>query len=593
MESTAKKATVMEVFERTAKQHADRPALKVKRGGQWVTTTWAQYRDQVRTAAKALVELGVEPGKGVAIIGFNCPEWSIVDMAAIYAGGCPAGIYTTNSADQCRYIAEHAEARVAVVENAAQLAKFLEVRERLPELRAIVMIYGDHDDPMVHSWKAFMAIGQQADDAALEQRIAAQQPDDTCTYIYTSGTTGDPKAVMITHDNVTWTARTSLEALGVVPEGDRMISYLPMSHIAEQIVSLHGPVVNGSCTYFAESLDALGDNLKEVRPTVFLAVPRVWEKIQAKMQAAGAKNTGLKKKIAAWARGVGLRGGYADQSKQPRPLLYGLADKLVFSKVRDALGLDQCRIAVTSAAPISKSTLEFFLSLGIPIMEVYGMSECTGPATVSLPNRYRTGWVGAVMQGTELKIAADGEICMRGRHVFKGYYKNEAATQETIDEEGWLHSGDIGELQDGLLKITDRKKDLIITAGGENIAPQVLEGKLKGISAVSQAVVVGDRRKHLAALLTLDETKLDEIRRESGSAAKTVADAAADDKVHEWLMRKVDEINRDLARVQTIKKIKVLPNDLSIEGGELTPTMKVKRKVVNTKYAEAIEAFYS
>jgi long-subunit acyl-CoA synthetase (AMP-forming) len=593
MENTAKKATVMEVFEQTAKKHADRPALKVKRGGSWVATTWGEYLEQVRTAAKALLELGLEPGKGVAIIGFNCPEWVVADMAAIYAGGCPAGIYTTNSAEQCRYIAEHAEAQVAVVENAEQLAKFLEVRDKLPDLKAIVMIHGDHDDPKVHSWKEFMALGEKGSEAKLEERIAAQKPDDTCTYIYTSGTTGDPKAVMITHDNITWTARTALESLGMLPEGDRMISYLPMSHIAEQIVSLHGPVVNGSCTHFAESLEALGDNLKEVRPTVFLAVPRVWEKIQGKMQAAGAKNTGLKKKIAAWARGVGLRGGYAEQEKKPLPLLYGLANKLVFSKVRDALGLDQCRIAVTSAAPISKSTLDFFLSLGIPIMEVYGMSECSGPATISLPGKYKTGWVGPVMQGSELKIAEDGEICMRGRHVFKGYYKNEAATKETIDEEGWLHSGDIGEIHDGFLKITDRKKDLIITAGGENIAPQVLEGKLKGISVVSQAVVVGDRRKHLAALLTLDETKLEELCRESGSSATTVSDAAADAKVQSWLMGKVEEINKDLARVQSIKKIKILPADLSIEGGELTPTMKVKRKVVNEKYADAIEAFYA
>jgi len=593
MENTAKPATVMAVFEKTAKQHTDRPALKVKRDGRWVTTTWGEYRKQVRTAAKALIELGLEPGKGVAIIGFNCPEWVVADMAAIYAGGCPAGIYTTNTPDQCRYIAEHAEAQVAVVENKAQLAKFLEVRDKLPDLKAIVMIYGEHDDPLVHSWKRFMALGEKGSEEQLEARIEAQKPDDTCTYIYTSGTTGDPKAVMITHDNITWTAHRALEALGMQAEGDRMISYLPLSHIAEQVVSLHGPVVNGSCTSFAESLDALGDNLKEVRPSIFLAVPRVWEKIQGKMQAAGAKNTGLKKKIAAWARGVGLRGGYAMQDKKPLPLLWGVADKLVFSKVKLALGLDQCRIAVTSAAPISKSTLEFFLSLGIPIMEVYGMSECTGPATVSLPNKYKTGWVGTVMQGTELKIAADGEICMRGRHVFKGYFKNEAATKETVDEDGWLHSGDIGEIHDGFLKITDRKKDLIITAGGENIAPQVLEGKLKGISVVSQAVVVGDRRKHLAALLTLDETKLEEVCRESGSAAKTVSEAAADAKVHEWLMGQVEELNKDLARVQSIKKIKILSTDLSIEGGELTPTMKVKRKVVNQKYADAIEAFYS
>lgn len=586
------KRTVMQVMEATASKHGDKPALRHKKGGTWHTTTWSEYRSQVRAAAKSLIAIGLDPGKGVAIIGFNCPQWAIMDIAAIYAGGAPAGIYTTNSADQCKYIAGHCEAQVAVVENREQLEKFKEIRKDLPDLVAIVMMTGDDGDEGVYGWPQFLELGKKITDEQLQKRMDAQKPDDVCTYIYTSGTTGDPKAVMISHHNITWTASASLDMLGT-QEGDRVISYLPFSHIAEQIVSLHGPMAAGMCTAFAESMEKLGDNLKEIRPTMFLGVPRVWEKIQAKMMAMGAKNTGLKKKISAWARQQGLAGGYADQRGEGRPFLFGLADKIVFSKVREALGLDQCRICVTSAAPISKSTLEFFLSLGIPIMEVYGMSECTGPATISLPNKYKTGSVGKIMDGTEIKIAPDGEICMRGPHVFKGYYKNEAATAETIDDEGWLHSGDIGEFDaDGFLKITDRKKDLLITAGGENIAPQVLEGRLKAIPAVSQAVVIGDRQKFLAALLTLDETRLEDSIREAGSPAKTMAEAAKCPKVEAWLQAQVDEINKTLARVQTIKKIKVLPAELSIEGGELTPTMKVKRKVVNTKYAADIAAFY-
>ena len=248
---------------------------------------------------------------------------------------------------------------------------------------------------------------------------------------------------------------------------------------------------------------------------------------------------------------------------------------------------------VTPKRAISRDTLEFFLSLGVPIMEVYGMSECTGPATVSVPGKYATGKVGPKMPGTELKIAEDGEVLMRGRHVLKGYFKNPDATAEAIDEDGWLHSGDIGVIdENGFLQITDRKKDLLITAGGENIAPQVIEGQLKAIPAVSQAVVVGDRKKHLSALLTLDETKLEAVKSESGSGASDMANLAADDKVKDWLFAQVEEINKSLARVQTIKKIAVLPADLSIEGGELTPTMKVKRKIVNTKYAEIIDGFY-
>jgi long-subunit acyl-CoA synthetase (AMP-forming) len=265
----------------------------------------------------------------------------------------------------------------------------------------------------------------------------------------------------------------------------------------------------------------------------------------------------------------------------------------VFSKVKDALGLDQCRIAVTSAAPISKSTLEFFLSLGIPIMEVYGMSECTGPATVSVPGQHRTGWVGKVMKNTELKIAEDGEICMRGRNVYLGYYKNPDATGEALDGDGWLHSGDIGEKVGELFRITDRKKDLIITAGGENIAPQVLEGKLKNLVWISQAVVVGDGKKHLSALLTLDEEKLEKILKESGSTAETLAEASSDPKVERFVFAAVEQVNEELAQVQRIKKIKILPKDLSIETGELTPTMKLKRKVVREKYGHLIDAFYA
>lgn len=585
--------TVMEVVDGTAKRYANRPALSAKVNGTWSATTWSEYRDQIWRAGKAMIKLGVQAGEGVSIIGFNCKQWAVADLAAIYAGAIPAGIYTTNSPEQCQYIASHSDSSLAVVDDAEQLAKFKQIRGELPKLKAIVMMHGDDADDDVYSWKDFLALADEVDDAELQARVDGQDADDTCTLIYTSGTTGDPKAVMISHDNITWTAGTTIKAISASCD-DRFLSYLPFSHIAEQVVSLHGPTSFGGCTYFAESMDALGDNLKEVRPTYFLGVPRVWEKIQAKIVQAASQNTGLKKKIGAWARKVGLEAGYAMQQGKSPGLAYAIADKLVYSKVRANLGLDECRMQITSAAPISKSTLEFFLSLGVPIMEVYGMSECTGPATLSLPHKYRTGSVGWILPGAELKIADDGEICMRGRHVFKGYLKNPEVTAETIDEEGWLHSGDIGELDsEGFVRITDRKKDLLITAGGENIAPQVIEGKLKSISAVSQAVVVGDRKKHLSALLTLDETQLDTILAESGSPKRTMAEAAECSKVHDWLMKQVEQVNKDLARVQTIKKIKILPADLSIEGGELTPTMKVKRKVVNKKYADAIEAFYA
>jgi long-subunit acyl-CoA synthetase (AMP-forming) len=590
------KRTVMQVFDQTAKTHASKPALKVKRGGSWQTTTWAEYHKLVRQAAKAMLHLGLEKNTGVSIIGYNSPEWSIADIGAIYAGGFPAGIYTTNSPEQCKYIAEHSDSAIAFAENASQAAKFHEIWDELPKCKALVLMDDSQDEhDYAYSWSEFLALGDNTSDEALQAVIDGQDPDEVCTFIYTSGTTGMPKAVMITHDNITFTAQAAYNTIASYGnvEQERVLSYLPFSHIAEQVVSMHFPVVCGGTCYFAESIEKLGDNLKEVRPTLFLGVPRVWEKIQAKMVATAAGNSNLKKKIAVWAKGVGLKAGYAEQRGESPPMLTGLANKLVFSKVREALGLDQCRVQITSAAPISKDTLEFFLSLGIPIMEVYGMSECTGPATLSLPTKYITGSVGWVLPGGEVKIAPDGEICMRGRHVMKGYYKNPEATAETIDKDGWLHSGDLGKIENGFVYITGRKKELIITAGGENIAPNVIEGLMKSIPVVSQFVVIGDARKHLSALVTIDETKLQTALAESGSPAKTMAEAAECDKMHAWLMGQVNEKNAQLARVQAIKKIKLLPADLSIEGGELTPTMKVKRKVVNDKYSADIEAFYA
>jgi long-subunit acyl-CoA synthetase (AMP-forming) len=589
----ATKLRVMDVLERTARTHGPRPALRVKRNGSWKTTTWDEYRHQVRKVARALISLGTPPGRGVCIIGYNCPEWFFADVGAIYAGAVPAGIYTTSSPEQCEYIANHCDAVAAFVENQEQLAKFLAIRANLPNLKALVLMQGESNTQGVYSWTKFLELGLNTSEAELDKRIAAQSPDAMATLIYTSGTTGTPKAVMLSHDNLTWTAQTAVGLIGCTHE-DQGISYLPLSHIAEQVASLHGPMAFGASVSFAESMDKLGESLREVRPNYFLAVPRVWEKIQEKIMAAGAKNPPLKKKIAAWARRQGLAGGYAEQQGQSTPFTYAIANALVFKKVRKQLGLDRARIAVTSAAPISRDTLEFFLSLGIPICEVYGMSECTGPATASLPSRYRTGKAGYVLPGAEIKIAEDGEVCMRGRHVFKGYFKDPHASAETLDKDEWLHSGDIGTLDaQGFLQITDRKKDLIITAGGENIAPALVEGYLKGIPVVSQAVVIGDRQRYLSVLLTLNADRIKTDAEAIGSGASDPETASRDEKFLNFLQRQIDKVNERLARVQAVKRFKVIPKDFTVEGGELTPTMKVKRKVVTEKYKAEIDQLYS
>ncbi len=585
--------TVLEVFEATAGAHADRPAMARKRDGAWEHTSWREYREAVHRAARALVAFGVEPGSGVVILAGNRPEWFVTSLATASVGARAAGIYTNSTPEQCCYIAEHAEAVVAVVDNAAALAKLLGPGGRPAGLRVVVLLDGTSAEPGALSWAEFMARGDAAHEAEVARRTAALTASTVSTLIYTSGTTGTPKAVMLTQRNLAFIAERIQE---LVPIGapDRLISYLPLSHIAEQVVSHLLSIATGASVHFAESLEKMPANLREVRPHFFLGVPRVWEKIQAGIQAAGASASPLRRRIAAWARGVGRATGHADQAGRPRPWSYALAYRLVFSKVRARLGLDQARMLAVSSAPIAKETLDFFLSLGMPIMEAYGMSECTGPATMSLPERYQLGRAGYAIPGTELKLAEDGEVLMRGPHVFLGYYKNEEATREALDAEGWLHSGDVGEIdRDGYLRITDRKKELIITSGGKNIAPQHLEGQLKQIAAVSQAVAIGDRRPYVVALLTLDPARVAVEAQKAQSPARTAEEAARCVRFKAYVEAQVEAVNARLARYESVKKIALLPRELSVEAGELTPTLKLKRRAIHERHRDAIEALYA
>jgi long-subunit acyl-CoA synthetase (AMP-forming) len=584
--------TIAYALDEVARRHGARPAFRVKRDGVWQVTSFASYRLEARRVARALIALGVQPGQGVAILGFNSPEWVLADVGAVLAGACPAGIYTTSSPEQVQYVTHHCDATVAFADGPDQARKFLAEKARLPALETIVQWSGKPAGQGVMTFEEFLARGDDSREPELEARIVAQKPDDVCTLIYTSGTTGQPKAVMISQRNLTFVAGASTSVYGL-GAGDAGVSYLPLSHIAEQVLTIHSPMTTGQEITFAESIEALGATLTEARPTLFFGVPRVWEKIQAKIEAAGAANPPLKRRIAKWARGLGLQGGYAAQRGDSLPFGYGLANRMVFSKVRERLGLDRAKVCATGAAPIARSTLELFLSLGVPILEVYGMSECTGPATISTPTRYRTGKAGFVLPGAEVKIAEDGEILIRGPHVFKGYLKDAAATKEAIDEDGWLHSGDIGVLDaDGFLAITDRKKELLITAGGENVSPQAVEGQLLSIPVVAQAVVVGDRRKHLAALVTLDADRVVAEAAAAGSPARDPASAAACERFRAHLKLQIDQVNTRLARVQTVKTFAILPSELTIAGGELTPTMKLKRRVILAKYAKEIEGLY-
>jgi len=586
--------SILHVFFNTAARRGNADGLRWKVEGRWQSFSWTEYARRVRVVGRGLVKLGLPKGGAVAIIGYNRWEWLVADLATMAAGGVPAPIYTTCTSEQVAYVTGHCEATIAFAENVSQLRKFQERRHELPNLKWIVLFDGTAEGAAdVITFDALMKMGEELPQSALDERLEALDPNTLATLIYTSGTTGPPKGVMLSHKNLIFTARSVIDALSNITDNEQFISYLPLSHIAEQMMSIHLPVTAGGTVSFAESLEKLADGLREIRPTVFVGVPRVWEKIQAKMVEAGASNPPLKKKIAAWARGVGLEAGKRAQHHQAPPMFYRLADKLVFSKVREKLGLDRCKLAVTSSAPIARTTLEFFLSLGVPLFELYGMSESTGPTTQSKPESWKLATVGTPLPGTQLKIAEGGEICMKGDHVFMGYLKNEEATRETLDADGWLHSGDVGEIDaQGFLRITDRMKDLIITAGGKNVAPQNLEALLKSVPGIAQAAVIGDRRPYLTALLTLDPDAAKRVAEQCGARGRTTAELAQETTFLAHLQKGVDGINSGLARYETIKKFVVLPAEFTVDSGELTPTMKLKRKIVNTRYSAQVEGMY-
>jgi long-chain acyl-CoA synthetase len=576
---------------RVLRQGVERPstiAYQAKVNGRWQPTTWNTYVDQIRTAARALMTLGFARGDKVSILGFNRPEWVIMDHAAMMAGGVPAGIYTTCSAEEVQYIVHHSESRIVLVENAEQLAKLKAKRGELPHLKWIIMMKGataTGDD--VLTWEDFLARADGTPDADLDQCVDALQDDDLATLIYTSGTTGPPKGVMLSHKNLAWTSQTLLD-MGGRRSDDVALSYLPLSHIAEQICTVHMPATSGGTVYFVESLEKLADNLKDARPTVFFGVPRIWEKFHAVLAGKLADATGVKKRLVEWARRVcaevnarRFRGESLPKSLQ---LQYRLADRLVISKVKQALGLDRVQELFSGAAPIAPDVLEFFASLDLAIKEIYGQSEGCGPTSCNLPGRTKVGTVGPPIPGVEVKIADDGEILVRGPNVFLGYYKEPEATADSL-KDGYLCSGDLGQFDsDGFLSITGRKKEIIITAGGKNIAPKNIEAMLKQSPLVGEAVVIGDRRKYLTALITLDEAAARKLL-PSGDLTKAP-------EIRSTIQTKVDEINQALARVEQIKKFAILAMPFGIDSGELTPTLKIKRKVVAQKYASEIEAMY-
>ncbi len=558
-------------------------AYAVRRDDRWVTTSWRAYAEEVAAAGRGLIALGVEPGSPVAILGANTPEWVIFDVAAMAIGAMPAGIYPTNSPDECAYVLKHSSSPVVLVQDKDQLDKILGIRGDIPTLKHIVLMRGASSDAEgVLTWDEFIERGVGVQGNGLENRLAALGPRDGATLIYTSGTTGRPKAVVLPHEALVSTAE-AIKSFIDVGMSDSALSYLPLSHIAEQIVSIHTPAVMGHTIYYEPDIYRLADSLREVRPTAFFAVPRVWEKFYAAVSEKLGEASGVKAAIANRALTVGREHTAAlDRGEQPGGLLgaqFGLFDKLVYSKAKEAMGLDRCRFMFSSAAPLSPSIAEYFSGLGMQILQLYGQSECTGICAFNEPDGNRIGSVGPALPCAELSIAEDGEILTRGSNVFLGYLHNEEATAEALGEDGWLKTGDVGRLDDdGFLFITDRKKDIIITAGGENVTPSLIETALQTNPLIATIVVIGDQRPFLTALVSIDPE---------------AAEGMSSDEIRATVQGAVDQVNAESARVRQLKKFVILDNPLSIEHGELTPTLKVKRKVVREHFADKIEAMYS
>src|SRR5437667_1116918 len=592
--------TLARMFWTRMEEDGARPAQQFKRGSAWVTLTARELGESVRELALGLIALGREQGDRVALLSASRAEWVQTDFAVFSAGCVTVPIYPSYPPDLIAYVVNDSEARTLVVEDASQLAKALEARDQMPNLEQIVVISGyEAPEPpkMVMTWEALRRLGRENDQAhrsTLADRVASTRADDIATIVYTSGTTGPPKGVVQTHGNHIAALHAS-GAMTPVEPGWVHLLFLPLAHSFARLESFLG-VYNGLLTAFAENLDKVGDNLKEVRPHFICSVPRVFEKVYAKILAGVEAGSPAKKTIFNWAIGVGREVSRHQQRGQPLPaglrLKRALAHKLVFSKLHAALG-GRLRWAISGGAPLSRDIAEFFHAAGILILEGYGLTETCPAGTFNRPTRFKFGSVGQPLDNVEIKIAADGEILLRGANVAKGYLKQPEATAEVFEPSGWFHSGDIGRLdEDGFLFITDRKKDLIVTAGGMNIAPQNIENMLKADPFISQAIVYGDGKPYPVALITVNPDELAKFARDHGILTTDPAVVVKHPKVVERIGRTVEEKNSQLQSYAKIKKFTVLPVDFSQEGGELTPTLKVKRKIVSNKYMSTIEELY-
>ncbi len=572
------------------------PALRWREDGRWLEISWEGYRTQVLDFAAGLITLGLKPGETVGLISHNQPRWVLSDLGVLAAGGVSVPAYPNSIPSQVRYLLEHSAARVCIAADGEQLRKIEQVQEFLPDLETIILLNDDEqyvDGERVLGFYDVVHRGRNADHEAVMARVDDLDPQAMATIVYTSGTTGPPKGAMLSHANLVFMADAIIQVL-TVDDSQSSLSFLPLSHVAERLQGEVVAVTAGITVNYAEDLTTITRDLGETNPTLLLCVPRLWEKIYATIQSGVADAPPLRKRIFDWAVAQGeALFETRNRGATPTPLLlarHAIADRLVFSKLRTKLGMVHVENLASGAAPLSSQVGTFFAGLGLQIQEVYGQTECTGVCTANPRSRLKFGTVGPPVPGVDVRIADDGEILVRGPNVFLGYFKQPEATAETVVD-GWLLTGDIGEFDDeGYLRITDRKKDILVTAGGKNVAPQNLENLLKPQRGISQVVVVGDKRKFLSALITLDHEEMAAVLEQDLPEMEACVDHKG---VLGVIQGYLDALNGGLAGYETIKKFRVLPKDFTVEDDELTPTLKVKRRVIQKKYETTIDQFYA
>jgi len=591
-------ATIPEMVFAQAKRYGKRAALRVKRGGAYRDIAWDELVSQVEGMALGLLDLGVAFGDRVAILSENRPEWAVADLSILSLGAATVPIYTTLTSEEIEYILRNAGARFLFVSTPELMAKIVPFQEKL-DLKVILFDAPYRvSGPRIWWLGELIGLGKTAGALAREawtQRLHRAQAEDLASIIYTSGTTGPPKGVMLTHRNFLSNCKAVSQVLPVTAE-DQTLSFLPLSHVFERMAGYYFVLFMGGTIAYAENMETVGVNLLEVRPAVVTAVPRFYEKLYERIQEGIRTAEPLKRKIFQWAAGVGQRRARTLLSGRlvstSLKLQYQIADRLVFSKLRAHLG-GRLRFFVSGSAPLSQELAEFFYAAGILIMEGYGLTETSPVITVNRLTQFRFGSVGLPLPGVEVRIAEDGEILTRGPHVMKGYFGNPKATAEVIDSEGWFHTGDIGTLsQDGFLTITDRKKDLIKTSGGKMVAPQNLENTLKKDPLIADCVVIGDKRKYLTALVVPNLSKLQNYAQKQALSYETPEGLIQRPEILDLVWKRVEELNRRLAPFEQLKKITLLPEPFTLSSGELTPTLKVKRRVIAERYQNQIEAMY-